>query len=184
MKRRDWLLGGVGASAAIIGAGWAWHRQTQPLTLLDDSDTRPSSEVPDGLWTASFAKPDGGELQMADFRGKPLLINFWATWCPPCVKEMPDLERFHQRFSAQGGRVLGLAIDGAAPVREFLQKVQVHFPIALGGLLGTDLGRALGNSQGGLPFSVVISRAGKPLWRKLGASHYDELNEKAQDWLR
>lgn len=184
MKRRDWLYSGVGAVAAILGAGWAWHQQTQQSAMQDGSDARSQSDdVPDNLWTASFATPEGGELHMADFRGKPLLINFWATWCPPCVREMPDLDRFHQSFSVQGGQVLGLAIDGPAPVREFLQKVQVHFPIGLAGLVGTDLGRALGNTQGGLPFTIVISRAGKPLWRKLGASNYDELTEKAKDWL-
>ena len=112
---------------------------------------------------------------LADLRGKPLLINFWATWCPPCVKEMPELDRFHQTFSPQGWQVVGLAIDGPSAVRAFLEKVKVGFPIGLAGLGGTELVRSLGNAQGGLPFSVLISAQGQVLQRKLGETHFDEL---------
>ena len=112
---------------------------------------------------------------MASLRGKPLLINFWATWCAPCVREMPEIDRFHQQFSPQGWQVLGLAIDGPTPVREFLAKVKVGFPIGLAGLDGTELVKTLGNAQGGLPFTVLIGADGQVGQRKIGETNHDEL---------
>ena len=82
---------------------------------------------------------------MAELRGQPLLINFWATWCPPCIKELPEFDRF-ARSHAKQLRVVGLAIDSLAPVQEFLKKQPVGFAIGLAGFAGTDLARSLGNS--------------------------------------
>ncbi len=106
---------------------------------------------------------------MSSLRGAPLLLNFWATWCPPCVKEIPLLDDFYHQQQAAGWRVLGLAIDSPTPVREFLAARPVGFPVGLAGLVGTDLGRTLGNKNGALPFTVVIGRDGRVIERKLGA---------------
>ncbi|MDO8376103.1 MAG: TlpA disulfide reductase family protein, partial [Aquabacterium sp.] len=127
------------------------------------------------LWALRVARPEGGELVLADLRGQPLLINFWATWCAPCVREMPELDRFHRSFGPKGWQVVGLAIDGPTPVREFLARVRVGFAIGLAGLDGTELVRLLGNAQGGLPFTVMISADGQVLQRKMGETHFDEL---------
>ena len=107
------------------------------------------ADDPAGLWSRRFEKPSGGELAMADLRGKPLVLNFWATWCPPCVKEMPELDRFHRTYAGKGWQVVGLAIDGPTPVREFLVRVPVGFAIGLAGFEGTDLGRQLGTPMAG-----------------------------------
>ena len=127
------------------------------------------------MWALRFERPEGGELVMADLRGRPLVLNFWATWCPPCIKEMPELDRFHREFAPQGWQVVGLAIDGPTPVRDFLRRVPVGFAIGLAGLGGTDLVRRLGNAAGGLPFSVIFGRDGQVLHRKLGETSFDEL---------
>jgi len=160
MNRRALLIGGAGVVA--VGAGIAtalWRRSPAPSATPEASRA----------WSRDhFDKPDGGKLALADFAGRPLLLNFWATWCPPCVKEMPLLDRFAQEQRAAGWQVVGLAIDKLEPVREFLVKHPVRYPIAVTGLDALEWLRSLGNVGGGLPFSVVFDSAGAPVQRKLG----------------
>lgn len=171
-SRRSWLIGGVGALAAAGGAGWYARRSSATSPSAADG------ELPD-LWSQRFAQPDGGELALETLRGKPLLINFWATWCPPCVKEMPELDRFW-RSHRQQLSVVGLAIDSPEPVKLFLQRQPVGFAIGLAGFPGTDLARSLGNASGSLPFTVLLNASGQVVQRKLGETHYAEL----EDWAR
>jgi thiol-disulfide isomerase/thioredoxin len=119
--------------------------------------------------------PQGGELSMAGLRGTPMLLNFWATWCPPCVSELPLLDRFHREQQAHGWRVVGLAVDNREPVLEFLSKRPVSFQIGLAGMSGVELARAMGNSAGALPFSVVFNRAGEAVRHKLGIIESEDL---------
>lgn len=132
------------------------------------------------LTVLTIETADGRKLSEEAFRGRFVLLNVWATWCPPCVKEMPELERFHREFGARGWRVIGLAIDGPTPVREFLHKVQVGFDIGLAGFGGAELAQALGNDAGGLPFSMLVDAQGRIRHRKVGATHFDELATWAQ----
>ena len=163
-SRRLLLTGTLGAAAAAagIGIGW-WHRRAEANDPLA------------AMWDMRFERPEGGELVMQSLRGKPLLINFWATWCAPCIKEMPEIDQFAREFGKLQGQVLGLAIDGATPVRQFLTKVKVGFPIGLGGLDGTDLIHQLGNLQGSLPFTVLIDADGQVVQRKMGETGFQEL---------
>ena len=172
--RRRLLTAGVAAGAVLAGGALAWWRQSATPVAAGSADAANGNPL-DSLWALSLARPEGGELALATLRGKPLLINFWATWCPPCVRELPEIDRFHREFGPRGWQVLGLAIDGPTPVREFLARVKVGFPIALAGLEGTELLNQLGNPQGGLPFSVMIDGAGRVVQRKLGETHFDEL---------
>lgn len=168
MKRRTWVLAGAGAAAAAAGVAWRLRPGAGP------------EMAPQGFWELRFERPEGGELALASLRGKPLLVNFWATWCAPCIKEMPDLDRFQQTYGSQGWQVVGLAIDGPTPVREFLKKLPVRFAIGLAGLDGTELARQLGNEQGGLPFTVVFDREGRITGRKLGQTRWPELEAWAK----
>lgn len=130
------------------------------------------------FWQQQFetpGAPKSAPLSLSAAQGHPILLNFWATWCPPCVKEMPELDRFHREFGPKGWKVIGLAIDGPTPVKEFLAKVAVGFDIGLAGFGGTEMAQALGNESGGLPFSVMIDAKGRVLHRKMGATHFDEL---------
>lgn len=127
------------------------------------------AERGDALWAQSFETPDGQALDLTGLRASSrLIVNFWATWCPPCVAELPMLDRFARDRSAQGWKVLGLAVDTPSSVRRFLSNRPVGFPIGMAGLQGTDLSRALGNAQGGLPFTVVFGSNGNLLHRKIG----------------
>ncbi len=166
MKRRSLLIGGASATAALAGVGVALWQQGR-------IDASPAN----ALWPLKFERPEGGELQMATLRGKPLLVNFWATWCPPCVREIPLLDRFHRDHQARGWQVVGLAADNIAPVREFLTRQPVAFAIGLAGLGGVDLARRLGNTTGGLPFTLVFTSAGEVAHRKLGVLGSSELDD-------
>jgi thiol-disulfide isomerase/thioredoxin len=168
MKRRSLLLGTTALGAAL--SGWGLHAWRERHAADDSSP----------LWPMRFPQPAGGELAMATLRGRPLLLNFWATWCPPCIKEMPELDRFQREFAATGWQVVGLAVDGPTPVREFLARHPVGYPIGLAGFEGTDLSRRLGNERGALPFSVVFDAGGRIVRRKLGETHYDELRAWAK----
>lgn len=164
--RRRWLYASVAAAAGLTGAGWAWWRY-RPAAVDDHALA--------DLWALSFERPDGQRLAMQDLRGRPLLINFWATWCPPCVEEMPLLDAFFRENSANGWQVLGLAVDKAAAVRDFLGRQPVTFPVALAGMAGLALSKSLGNLSGGLPFSVVFGADGQLRNRKIGKVSAEDL---------
>lgn len=175
MNRRHLVLAVAGASAGA--AGLVWNRgQEQAAT--------PPPPALAALWQARFARPEGGDLEMASLLGQPLLLNFWGTWCPPCVKEMPELDQFQRQWISSGGRsggrVVGLAVDNPTAVREFLARRPVSYTIGLAGFEGTDLSRQLGNVQGSLPFTALFNRRGEVVQRKLGAVDLAEL----RSWVR
>lgn len=168
MKRRSVVVGAVAVAAVAGGIGLQVGRRGP-----DETDLL--------IWTRRFEQPQGGALDMAERQGRPLLLNFWATWCAPCVTEMPLLDRFQQAHGRAGWQVVGLAIDRVEPVRAFLQRVPVHFAIGIAGIDGVDLGRRLGNTGGQLPYTVVYDRSGRIRDRKLGAVSEAELNRWASD---
>ena len=168
-RRRNLLYAAVGAAAAIAGAGvavWKWGGQD-------------SGRVDPSLWSASFETPAGSQLALQSFRGKRLLLNFWATWCPPCVAEMPMLDAFFRGNDAHHWQVVGLAIDQPSKVREFLQKTPVSYPIGLAGLGGTELSKVLGNDSGGLPFTLAIGPGGDVVERRMGKLSQADLTRLA-----
>lgn len=168
MKRRSWLLATAGLAAAGAGLGWQHWREQR------------FEQATGGLWRSRFQRPDGSPLDMAALRGRPLVLNFWGTWCPPCVEEMPALDRFQREFAAKGWQVVGLAIDNPSAVRGFLAKNPVGYTIGLAGFEGSELTRRLGNTQGSLPFTLVFDRRGEVARRKLGQTHFEELTGWAE----
>lgn len=156
-KRRQLVCAGF---AAMGGAGFA--RRTQAA----DADL---------LFQKSFPDAAGSQQAMSAFLGKPVVVNFWATWCPPCVHEMPDLQALSERHPHAA--FVGLAVDTAVNVRAFAEnKVKVSYPLLVAGHEGIELMRPLGNSKGGLPFTVVFDAQGRVLERILGLVKPDSLD--------
>ena len=165
-NRRRWLISAVAGAAALGGAGLAWRSQRPPaLHTAAETD----------LWQLRFDTPEGGSFSMAPLQGKLILLNFWATWCPPCVEELPLLSSFYRQNQGKGWHVLGLAVDQVEPVKRFLGAAPVTFPVALAGVTGVELSKSLGNLQGGLPFTVVFGPDGRVAHRKMGKVNLDDL---------
>jgi thiol-disulfide isomerase/thioredoxin len=172
MKRRV-AVGAVAALAGSVGMGVAWWQSGRAAGA---AASEPSSEPFPGFWAQQWQTPTGAMLTMSTFRGKPLLINFWATWCPPCVEELPLLNRFYQQHQSKGWHMLALAVDNKAAVQQFLGKMPLSMPIAMAGMDGIEWGRSLGNLTGGLPFTVVLSAEGAVVQRKMGQVHQADLD--------
>lgn len=159
ISKRQLLTVGAGALAASTGI-WFALPQSQPLAAL---------------WQLKLPTLGGKELALNSLKGGPLLINFWATWCPPCVEEMPMLERFYQEYASNGVQMLGIAADKAASVEVFLTRSPVSFPIVLAGFEGISISKALGNEAGGLPHTLLISAKSDILFSKKGQLTADDI---------
>jgi thiol-disulfide isomerase/thioredoxin len=158
-SKRRWLWAGVAGTAALAGVGLAtWHYRLR----------EPEDSALAALWALEAELPSGGVYKLAQLKGKPLVVNFWATWCPPCIEEMPLLDAFFRQNSSKGWQMVGLAADNAGAVVKFFGKTPVQFPTPLAGLAGIELSRTLGNSTGALPFTVVINSQGAIALRHMG----------------
>jgi thiol-disulfide isomerase/thioredoxin len=169
-RRRGLLLLGAGACAAGLGAGVNWWR-TRPA--------RTAAGVVDAFFAASFADADGRQQPLSQWRGRPLIVNFWATWCPPCVEEMPDLQRIRDTYRDRGVEVIGIGIDNAAKIVGFRRQHGLSLPLLVAGAGGSELSRSFGNTTGALPFTVLISPDGRVLQRHLGQIKPEQLRR----WL-
>ena len=156
-RRLLWSAVAAGTVGVLAGFGvYGWR-------------ARSSDDVPETIfWQQRLEMLDGSSLLAASLRGRPLLLNFWATWCPPCVEEMPLLDAFFSQNRQKGHQVLGIALDKPEAVRAFLTRIPVQFPIAIAGFPGAELAKTLGNLGGGLPFSVFFAPDGKIARRKMG----------------
>jgi thiol-disulfide isomerase/thioredoxin len=162
LNRRAALVGAAAAIAAALGIRAQLGRQRG-----EQDDDAEAAAI--DLWSLSFPSLEGAPVAMTGWRGKPLLLNFWATWCAPCVVEMPLLDRFARERSAEGWQVLALAVDQPDPVRRFIAERNLRLPIALAGAVGLDLSRQLGNQNGGLPFTAAFDSTGTKVHHHLGA---------------
>lgn len=140
--------------------------------LLDDVKPPAAAAASGDMLEAAFADLAGTPQRLDQWRGKVLVVNFWATWCPPCLKEIPEFIRMQNRYREQGLQFVGIAVDQPDRVAAFADEMRFNYPVLVGALEAVVLLRALGNQHGGLPFTVVFDRSGAIVATELGA--FDE----------
>jgi thiol-disulfide isomerase/thioredoxin len=175
MNRRQWLIIVVISLLALLGG---------TLTSQWISKTGLASEPSIKAFFANvWQSPDGKPVNSSEWQGKVLVVNFWASWCPPCVEEMPTLDLLQQEFLQQNVVFVGIGIDSPSNIREFLKSTPVSYPIVIGGMEGSSLSKQMGNTQGALPYTVIISAKGKSIYTKLGKISEEELRKAIKSAL-
>ena len=167
-SKRNLLLAAVAVCAGVAGV-WASLRG---FNTADQANVAP-------LWAAEFRDLQGKPLPMANLRGKPLVINFWATWCGPCKEEMPDLQRFSLSPEGKKAQIVGIGIDSAANMQAFAKQLGISYLLVEGGASGLDILSAAGDKPRALPFTVVLDASGAAVFRKIGKVSQAELSETA-----
>ena len=169
MNRRQWIIiCAVGLLALLGGALTSqWISKTD---LASDTSVK-------AFFANPWQSPDGKPANSSEWQGKVLVVNFWASWCPPCVEEMPTLNHLQQEYLQQNVLFVGIGIDSPSNIREFLNKTPVSYPIVIGGLEGSNLSKQLGNTSGALPYTLIINSKGKAVYSKLGKISEDELRK-------
>ncbi|MGL6070250.1 TlpA family protein disulfide reductase [Craterilacuibacter sp.] len=130
-----------------------------------------------------FSSLNGKSQTLAQWRGKVVVVNFWATWCAPCREEMPMLDALRSRWRNQGVEVVGIALDQPVEVQNFLRSLRIGYPVLLGDADTLGLMRSLGNSTGGLPFTVILDRQGKVVARLTGKLSEQNLRQAVEPRL-
>ncbi|MDA8129148.1 MAG: TlpA disulfide reductase family protein [Betaproteobacteria bacterium] len=128
----------------------------------------PETSAVAALWQVGFPDMQGRPQPLAQWRGRTVVLNFWASWCAPCREEIPDFVDLRSRYQPKGVEFVGIAIDNQANVAQFLQRVPVNYPILIGEGAAQNLSRRLGNTPGALPYTVVLDRDGRVVLRHLG----------------
>ncbi|UGB37764.1 TlpA family protein disulfide reductase [Frateuria soli] len=169
MSRASWLILALAVLAAAAG-GWLQHasRERRGTDLV--GQPVPAMRLPD---------LDGRPHALADYAGRRVVVNLWASWCGPCRKEMPALAAAQARFGGDHPVVVGIAMDTPENVRAYLNTYPVNYPILLGRLDDPDSARQLGNGAGVLPYSLLLDADGTVL-----ASHAGVLDAAMLErWL-
>ncbi len=169
MNRRLLLSAGVAIAATVAGGYTLMGRKSQtPAPGADAGD--PVA----GLMQMQLPDLNGATHTLSGWKGQPIVVNFWATWCAPCVREMPELDALQKKYPHV--RFVGIGVDSAANMQKFVEKVQVSYPLWVIGAGAIDTLRKLGNPSGGLPFTIVFNADGGINRKILGEIQPDDLD--------
>ena len=171
--RRTLIVAGVAALALSLGTA----------TALLHSDR---SAARDGSAVLGIVLPDaqGHEQALTQWRGKVLVVNFWATWCAPCREEMPQFVAAQARDGARGVQFVGIAVDDPVKVRAFAAEIGLNYPALIGGYGAIELSKTLGNELSALPFTIVLDRQGRVAHAHLGPLKAAQLNDLLSSLLQ
>ena len=152
MNKKILAFVGIAILSAVFGAYVSFKKQ---------SSVKSDSPAVESLMKANLPDTQGQTHALSEWRGKILLVNFWATWCPPCVEEMPELVDLQNSSEFKNLQIVGIGVDSPSNIQQFTKKLQISYPILVAGMEGTEIARALGNQAGGLPFTVLIDAEGR-----------------------
>lgn len=164
MTRPYLYLGG--ALCAGLGLYFSLHAPA--------GDLQPPSAAA-SLFAQSLPTPAGDLQRLAQWQGRPVIVNFWATWCAPCIEEMPALSALQTELTAGKVRILGVGIDSPSNIRQFAARYNITYPVYIAGMSGTDLARQFGNTSGSLPYTALIGADGHVVKTYLGKLNMTEL---------
>jgi thiol-disulfide isomerase/thioredoxin len=151
MNRQAALIAGVAVLALAAGFGAAiWHRQPG----------EPQSGAAQALLAAPLNDLQNQTRTLNQYRGKVLVVNFWATWCPPCREEIPHFIEIQRQPNWKNVQFVGIALDNPSDVAGFVQEFAVNYPVLIGGVNESEMMRVLGNTSGGLPYTLIYDRDG------------------------
>jgi thiol-disulfide isomerase/thioredoxin len=147
-----------------------------PVSAASDAPETPEKAIPEQLPDIAFPDRQGSLRKLSDWRGRPLLVNFWATWCEPCRREIPLLESLLRSGGADRLQIVGIAVDDRAPVLKYASAMKIDYPVLIGGLDGGLKAIDTFGMAEVLPFSVFADGKGRILTVKVGELHLDEVH--------
>ena len=176
MSRGQWILlvfvCVFAGSAGVLVSRWSDSQRIDEATAAPTSrqDTSPSSAsvLNQPMPEVSLQSLDGGLVQNDQWKGQVLVVNFWATWCAPCLEEIPILIDLQRVYADRAVTFVGIALDNPERIREFMERIKINYPVLLGGADAIALGQAFGNELGVLPFSAFVDREGKIIHTHFG----------------
>lgn len=152
--------------AVLATAAGAWFGM-QKFSIISGTAAH-QTQATRLLFSQTLPDANGQPVRLAAWQGKPLVINFWATWCAPCVEEIPEFSRVQTEFAPYGVQIVGIGVDNATNIAEFAKRIPTSYPLLTIGAAGTELVRAFGNTSGALPFTLLLNADGTVQKSRLG----------------
>jgi thiol-disulfide isomerase/thioredoxin len=147
--------------ALSVISGWFLFHKTPETSDTEASNVAPSASINQNVrMDASFTDMNGQQQALKQWRGKVIVLNFWATWCPPCREEMPELSAMQEQYNNKNLIIIGLSTDDLDTTKTFIKKAPVRYPILAGDMQAMKLAETLGNNRGILPYTVIVDANG------------------------